>query len=135
MKKIHYSFFIFMKELKNELLKKNKINFSFFHKHGLHVNQEQVRVRSNETSRCTMSTRTPRICCLENSQCILCLYYSLLLSYFVLLLQSIPILAEAAIESCSPKVVSKVIPWYSYSIINSLKIVKVNLKFKQSIEK
>ena len=86
MKKIHYSFFIFMKELKNELLKKNKINFSFFHKHGLHVNQEQVRVKSNETSRCTMSTWTPRICCLENSQCILCLYYSLLLSYFVLLL-------------------------------------------------
>ena len=59
-----FSFFIFMKELKNELLKQIKINFminlmiNFMIKYGIHVIQKQVRVKYPEIFCCTMFTRT-----------------------------------------------------------------------------
>ena len=63
-----FRFFVFMKELKNKLFKKIKINFMFFfHKYGLHVTQEKVRVKSTEVFHCTMVRWIPRICSLENS--------------------------------------------------------------------
>ena len=37
-----------------------------YHKYGLHIIQEQVRVKSLEVFRCAVVTWTPRIRCLEN---------------------------------------------------------------------
>ena len=59
-----FSFFIFMKELKNELLKQIKINFvinfmiNFMIKYGIHVIQKQVRVKYPEIFCCTLFPRT-----------------------------------------------------------------------------
>ena len=63
---MQFAFHFLIKKLKNELLKQININFyDHYHKYGLHVIQEPVRVKSPEVFRYAMVTRTPRIRCLK----------------------------------------------------------------------
>ena len=62
---VYFSFFTFMKELKNKLLKNIKIKFMVIFTSIVYTLFKSV--KSADIFRCTLVTRTQKICCFENS--------------------------------------------------------------------
>ena len=79
------SFVIFMKELKNKVLKNIKINYMIIFTSMVYTLFKSKFVSmSTKISRCTMVTRKPKIRCLKNHWCVL--IFALLSSTFTFVL-------------------------------------------------